>query len=175
MPIDLFVLSGKRQGEQIRLQQPSVMIGGEVYCDISFDVAGDPDAAEKVAELAADEYGWCIRNKGVGDWYVNQDALPPSGALPLRSGDIIRLSEMGPDLRFSIATGEQYIVEEAPDDELDSGLPNGASSSSEVARPEEHLADEGPRSNTYTVMVPLLVLVLMLLIAIVGTLLVMAD
>ena len=174
MSADLLILSGARQGEQRRFHQQRITVGGESDCDIAFDVAQHPLAAGKAAELVADEYGWRIRNCGLGDWYINQELLPAAGASPLRSGDIVRVSELGPDLRFSIVSHEQagdpIVVEE---DFGPPELPGG-----EDGQPAEQVveqSEEAVPSNTYTVMVPILVFLLILLVAAVSTLLVLAD
>ena len=168
MSVELLILSGARQGEQLRFRTQNITVGAEQACDVCFDVAQHPLASGKVAEFVADEYGWRIRNCGLGDWYVNQDMLPTSGASPLRSGDIVRLSELGPDLRFSIVADHQIAAEDESSD-VSANEEFGASE----RVPDER--EEAMPSNTYTVLVPILVLLLMLLIVAVGALMVLVG
>lgn len=96
----------------------------------------------KRAQLVLDEYGWRIHNVGEGDWYLNQSVLPASGGSPLRSGDIVRLSEVGPDFRFCIlpdpkpAPSKTHAGPVAAEEEaLETDPPMGS--------PDEVVADRG--------------------------------
>jgi hypothetical protein len=102
MAVELLILSGSRLGERLKFTHDAISIGGGKHWDVCFDAKLDPGATAKRARILADEFGWRIHNDGLGAWIINQDVLPPKGAYPLRAGDIVRLSEFGPDLRFNV-------------------------------------------------------------------------
>jgi len=102
MVVELLILSGSRLGERLKFAQDVISIGGGKHWDVCFDVKHDPGAKAKRARILADQFGGRIHNDGAGVWIVNQDLLPAAGACPLRAGDIVRLSEFGPDVRFMI-------------------------------------------------------------------------
>lgn len=102
MPIQLLILSGARRGEQLEFAKESVSIGDDRASDVYFSAWKHPGVKGKRAQLVLDKAGWRIQNQGEGDWYLNQSIVPVYGASPLRSGDIVRLSELGPDFRFSV-------------------------------------------------------------------------
>jgi hypothetical protein len=102
MAIELLILSGRRLGERLAFTQDAILLGGEGDCDVCFQVRYHPRARGKRACLEAGEYGWRLRNDGDGLWFVNQAVVPSSSACPVRPGDIIRISEFGPDLRFAV-------------------------------------------------------------------------
>ncbi len=100
--VELLILSGSRLGEWVRFTHDVISIGGGKHWDLSFDLKRDPGSKAQRARILADQFGWRLHNDGVGAWIINQDLLPPNGAYPLRAGDIVRLSEFGPDLQFMI-------------------------------------------------------------------------
>jgi hypothetical protein len=102
MPIEILILSGARRGEQLNFDKDRISIGHQRPSDVHFSPRKHPGADGKQAELLLDDYGWRLHNVGEGDWYLNQTILPVSGAAPLRSGDVVRISEVGPDFRFTI-------------------------------------------------------------------------
>jgi len=102
MFVELQILSGSRLGERLKFTQDAISIGGGKHWDVCFDAKHDPGAKAKHARILADQFGWRIHNDGAGVWIINQDLLAPTGAYPLRAGDIVRLSEFGPDVRFMI-------------------------------------------------------------------------
>jgi hypothetical protein len=55
-----------------------------------------------------EESGWRIQNRGSGLLLVNQNVV--EGPTPLRSGDIIRMSDMGPDLTFTLISRPKDAV-----------------------------------------------------------------
>jgi hypothetical protein len=111
MTVELLVLSGPRLGERMTFDREVVLVGGDRDCDVRFNVRQHPGVRNKRARLVADEFGWRLHNDGQGLWFLNQTVLAAAAAHPLRSGDIIRVSEFGPDLRFAMlseatSTGE---------------------------------------------------------------------
>jgi hypothetical protein len=109
MAIELLVLSGTRLGERITFDQDAILIGSDRFCDLRFKLRHYPGARNQEVRLLGEDSGWRLHNDGEGLWLVNQTPVPSGGACPLRSGDIIRASEFGPDLRFMITaeTGEK--------------------------------------------------------------------
>ncbi|QGJ70454.1 Hypothetical protein PBC10988_21510 [Planctomycetales bacterium 10988] len=100
MPIELLVLSGSRQGERIELDSEKITIGDQVDCSLQFGAKTDPAARGRCLELYHETDGWRIRSLGQGLSFLNADPL--SQDMALRSGDMVRLSASGPDVRFSI-------------------------------------------------------------------------
>lgn len=100
MPVEITILSGSRQGEQFYLDQNSIRVGDSHGDDLRFDVSQDPSAAGREVELHFEEDGWRIRNLGSRSALINHQSV--DSGQPLRSGDIIRLSEDGPDFSFTV-------------------------------------------------------------------------
>lgn len=113
MAVELLILSGSRLGERLRFTHEAISIGGGKHWDVCFDVKHDPGAKAKHARILADQFGWRIHNDGAGVWIINQDLLPTTGAYPLRAGDIVRLSEFGPDVQFMILPDEEHASTKA--------------------------------------------------------------
>ncbi len=110
MSIELLILSGSRQRESLRFTQPSLTIGGDETCDVAFPPKKDPHAKGQWAKLELDENGWWIHNLGDGPWYINRRILPVEGSAMLRSGDVLRLSDAGPDLRFTLLADPKPVI-----------------------------------------------------------------
>jgi len=109
MSIEITILSGSRQGERITLEADTLRVGSERACEIRFDPDRDPAILGHSATIQRTEDGWWIRNTGIGDVLVNHE--PVFGNTRLRSGDVVRMSERGPDLCFAIgAAGEPPSV-----------------------------------------------------------------
>lgn len=104
MAIELRILSGRRLGERLTFDQHVVTIGDDLDQDVSFAVRQYAGARNKRARLVADDSGWHLHNDGEGAWIVNQTLVAADADCPLRSGDIIRLSAWGPDLRFALVS-----------------------------------------------------------------------
>lgn len=102
MPVELTVLSGAREGEVIRLDSESFRLGDDAAAALRFDPRRDPAGRGRLALVVCEETGWRIQNQGTGSLLVNHTVV--EGRAPLRSGDIIRLSSMGPDVRFSLVS-----------------------------------------------------------------------
>lgn len=107
MGVEIHILSGSRQGRQLELELDEFRVGGEVFCDVFFDPAADPAAKDRAALLQRTEEGWYIRNVGGGELLLNEQAV--SGRMRIRSGDIVRLSDRGPDFSFEIVPAKMAI------------------------------------------------------------------
>ncbi len=124
MPIEIHVLSGARQGEQHFSNAESFVVGDAGKSDLQFNPSKDPGARDKQALIKFNSDGWSIANHGKGTWLINQSELRTGSSSRLRSGDIVRVSESGPDFRFAIVTGRMKRVpttrdESTTDRELD--------------------------------------------------------
>lgn len=106
MPVELTVLSGGREGETIHLNLDTFQIGDDPAADLYFDSRRDPAGRGRLALVVREEAGWRIQNQGSGSLVVNHAVV--TGRVPLRSGDIIRLSDMGPDVRFSLISAARH-------------------------------------------------------------------
>jgi hypothetical protein len=102
MSVQLKIISGARNGECIELDCNSFRIGADATCQIYINPAKDRGVADRSVLITLDESGWKIQNAGTGTVRVNQIIV--EGSTPLRSGDIIRMSQMGPDLMFTLVT-----------------------------------------------------------------------
>jgi hypothetical protein len=104
MAIEILILSGARQGQRFTFEGERILVGDRADDDVRFDPGQDPDAWGKIASIHLDTDGWRITNEGTGTWLVNQDPIDPKGSQRLRSDDVVRLSEAGPDFCFQIVT-----------------------------------------------------------------------
>ena len=102
MPVELTILSGARAGEAIQLDLDAFRVGDDPAAEIAFDPRHDPAGRGRLALVMREEAGWRIQNQGSGPLLVNHTVV--DGRVPLRSGDIIRLLDMGPDVRFSLVS-----------------------------------------------------------------------
>ncbi len=100
MSVELHFLSGARLGERLRVAAHEFQIGVGTGCEVALDPMRDPQAAGCRMLIRREGDGWHVRNLGRPGAWVNQQPL--AGSLPLRSGDVIRLTEEGPDLRFTV-------------------------------------------------------------------------
>ena len=126
MGVEILILSGSRQGQQFELDLDTFRAGGDKSCDIYFDPARDASAEGRVASFQRTDEGWYIRNAGSGELLLNQEAV--FSRERIRSGDIVRLSDRGPDFSFEITTGRDIpagITLSNPDPEKsgDAGKP----------------------------------------------------
>ncbi len=100
MGVEILILSGARQGEQLALDADEFRAGGSDACDVFFDPADDAAAKGRIALFRRSGEGWSIQNAGNGELLLNQETV--SGRTRIRSGDIVRLSDHGPDFSFKI-------------------------------------------------------------------------
>lgn len=114
MPVKLTILSGAREGECFNFDTAAFRIGDDPDAEIRLDPRRDPAARGCLALVRYEVSGWRIENKGDGRLMLNHTVV--EGGAPLRSGDIIRLSDMGPDICFRLAGRLQSnpLYDEAP-------------------------------------------------------------
>lgn len=101
MAIRLTVLSGSLQSHVFESEKDSFTIGESVECDLTFDMMTDPEIQGQQIRIARCDGRWHIHNKSVQPVFLNQSLIRDSTGL--RSGDLIRLSQDGPDVLFEIA------------------------------------------------------------------------
>ena len=102
MAVEIVVLSGARQGDRLLLEARQFRAGDDPACEVFFDPENDASARDRGALFRLADDGWWIEPTGAGDVYVNQE--PVVGKTRIRSGDLVRLSERGPDFSFGIVT-----------------------------------------------------------------------
>jgi hypothetical protein len=106
MAVELHVLSGSLQGRCLRFEGHRIVVGDVTAADLRFDPDSEAAARGQNAVLTLDEEeGWRIANEGAGVWLVNQTVLDRWQSHRLRSEDLVRVSERGPDLRFRLVSG----------------------------------------------------------------------
>ena len=102
----IHILSGSLQGQCLRFDGDRILVGDDAAADLRFDPDREAGARGKNAVLTLDdEEGWRISNEGGGVWLVNQTAVEKSKSLRLRSEDLVRVSESGPDFFFRLVSG----------------------------------------------------------------------
>jgi hypothetical protein len=99
MAAEILILSGARQGERMVLDLEQFRAGGQPGCEVWFDPQRDPGARDRAAVFRLMDDGWYVGPSG-GELLVNQ--RPVNEPTHIRSGDVLRLSERGPDFSFHI-------------------------------------------------------------------------
>jgi hypothetical protein len=99
MAVELLILSGARQRETLRFSKSWLIVGDDDESDVCLSSKTHPQAKGQLARLEMDENGWWIHNLGAAPWFINRRILPVEGSAMLRSGDVLRLSDAGPDVR----------------------------------------------------------------------------
>lgn len=100
MNIEIRILSGNRSGERIVLDSNAVRLGTVPNSDVYFEPQSNGTDKGRQVTIRASSDGWLVKSIGSGGVLLNQS--PVSREMPIRSGDLIRLSERGPDFTFSI-------------------------------------------------------------------------
>jgi len=121
MPVEITIITGSRKGERIQLDSDLFRVGDSWNYEVYLNPEDDPEAAGRRAVVVLEESGWRIRNTGSGLLWVNQDVV--DGSTPLRSGDTVRMSDMGPDLRFKLISEHDVATaasEETPESPVES-------------------------------------------------------
>lgn len=116
MSVEIFILSGARAGEQIILDATEFRVGGEPNCEVVFDPRQDLPAKGRSAAFRLMDDGWYVSRTGIGELLVNQEVV--TGRARIRSGDVLRMSNEGPDLVFSLvshATAVAAVPGRTPD------------------------------------------------------------
>jgi hypothetical protein len=99
MAVEIFILSGSRRGERLVLDIEQFRAGASLGCEVYFDPQRDPPAQYREAMFRLEGDGWYVHRTGNGEILVNHDVV--RGHHRLRSGDVVRMSELGPE--FSLA------------------------------------------------------------------------
>jgi hypothetical protein len=163
MAVGITILSGARQGDRIEFDLPEFRAGGGRGCQVFFDPDRDREARGCEALFRLDDDGWSLKNLGGGELLVND--RPVRGNTRMRSGDVVRLSPLGPDFSFHLlarlsaaTTASTQLPLAAPPGPM---VPATAPSKSEpergwqprrvdetLATDDEHLADDQRRRPT---------------------------
>lgn len=100
MPVEILILSGNRQGQRLVFDAKEFRAGDDRDCELFFDPASDLGAKDCLVQFQLQEDGWwAVRNRG-SDVHVNQQRV--AGPMRIRSGDVVRMSNRGPDFSFSL-------------------------------------------------------------------------
>jgi hypothetical protein len=138
MAVEIHVLSGSQQGRCLRFDGHRIVVGDDAAADVRFDPDREAAARRRSAVLTLDvEEGWRIANQGAGVWHVNQTALDRYQSHRLRSEDLLRVSELGPDLRFRLVSGSRGSAISAPAAAANGGGEQGGRSKERGARSGE--------------------------------------
>jgi hypothetical protein len=130
MAVEILILSGARQGERLVLDKREFQAGSDARCEVLFDARTDPAIYGRSAMFRCQEDGWSVRCAG-GQVLVNQQ--PVTGWMRIRSGDVVRMSESGPDFSFSIVTGATALAARASAEKHVSPLSDAAVVASPIA------------------------------------------
>jgi hypothetical protein len=113
MAAEIRILSGARKGERIVLEATEFRVGADRQCQVYFDPRLDPAAQHRSVLLRRTNDGWLVSSIGGGEVLLNQ--APIVKETRIRSGDLVRLSDRGPDFSFAFAIANQPtpVVHEA--------------------------------------------------------------
>ncbi|MBC8353074.1 MAG: putative Ig domain-containing protein [Planctomycetes bacterium] len=100
MPVEITILSGQQQGRRIEVAGSAFEVGDLPTDAVCFDSVADPEMKGRRASLRVEDGAWRIRSTGDSPIIVNHDLV--ERGLDLRSGDIVRMSESGPDFAFTL-------------------------------------------------------------------------
>lgn len=100
MPVEIVILSGAQQGTRRVLDRSEFRVGCQPACDIKFDPQQDRSAVDREACFRLTDEGWTVSSTGLGEMFLNQQFLTRTQRV--RSGDVLRMSNQGPDLAFNI-------------------------------------------------------------------------
>lgn len=110
MSIAIRILSGARKGEEIQLETDVFRVGDTPGCEVYFDPRLDSAARGRSATVRLGEDGWTIRPSEPGRLMLNHALVTAESRI--RSGDVLRMSEAGPDFLFTI-TGRRAEISAA--------------------------------------------------------------
>lgn len=102
MAVEIVILSGARQGQRVLLDAREFRAGDDPGCEVFFDPATDAAVTARCALFRLTDDGWIVRSAGQAEIFLNQE--PVVGKARVRSGDLVRMSERGPDFSFGIVT-----------------------------------------------------------------------
>jgi S1-C subfamily serine protease len=104
----LRVVTGSRAGERELFDKAAVVLGRHSQCDVRFDAKLDLDVSARHAEIRHRHAATTLRDLGsTNGTFVNGERV--RGERELRSGDVISLGEMGPQLEIAI-DNEPHVV-----------------------------------------------------------------
>jgi len=100
MPVEIHFLSGARQGARDYIDAKQFRAGDHRGYEVFFDPAIDESAQGRAVLFRLQEDGWHVENVGEGNVLVNNQRV--IGSSRIRSGDVVRMSERGPDFSFNL-------------------------------------------------------------------------
>jgi hypothetical protein len=137
MPVEIHVLSGSRQSERVYIDAPTFRVGDQRDCEVFFDPSRDQAAQGRAALFRLQDDGWYVQSTGQSNVLVNDQRL--TGSMRIRSGDVVRMSDRGPDFSFGMVTGPRQTPRAMPGEVLPSPTTGNATDSRQpdVAEPLE--------------------------------------
>ncbi|MCE5267942.1 MAG: hypothetical protein LLG00_08655, partial [Planctomycetaceae bacterium] len=90
---------GARRNERIAIDGRAFRVGSDPDCEVFFDPHRDPAVQGRSAQFHLREDGWHVRCAG-GEMSIQKRRIV--GPTHVRSGDVIRMSESGPEFSFHI-------------------------------------------------------------------------
>ena len=136
MAVEIFILSGARQGQRLVFDADQFTAGDAPGCEVYFDAQADSGAKGRSALFQRRDDGWYLRRTGAGEIYLD-DYQPVGQQCRLRSGALVRLSEQGPDFEFRITAAKPSAKEESP-------LPAAAPGAAAATGPGPEARPAGP-------------------------------
>ena len=112
MAVEVFILSGARRGERVALDLEKFDAGADRRCEICFDPNSYPAARNRRASFQLQGDGWYVWRSGEGKILVNRETV--EGPRRLRSGDVVGMSESGPNFTFTVTAGASAAATVAP-------------------------------------------------------------
>ncbi|MDB4533217.1 FHA domain-containing protein, partial [bacterium] len=100
MAVTLTVLSGSMQGHVLETNKNVIRVGADNASELPFDVVSDPEIEGQQVRFELLDDRWRLFNASTQPLFVNQDLV--RDATGVRSGDLIRLSQDGPDVLFEL-------------------------------------------------------------------------
>ena len=132
MAVEILILSGARQNDRITLDGREFRVGSDPGCEVFLDPRRDGAIRGRSARFRLQEDGWYVRCAG-GEMSIN--GRRAVGATHVRSGDVIRMSESGPDFSFHIVAGAKASAAKTLATATTSPLPLGEGARASVAVP----------------------------------------
>ena len=117
MPTAIRIVSGSRRGEEICLDAQEFCVGDTPQCEVYFDPRRDTAAKGRSARFRLQGDGWYMRPDSPDRLVLNH--APVEGETRIRSGDVVRMSESGPDFVFSVTSRPLEVPKEKSRSEAD--------------------------------------------------------
>ncbi|MDB4634863.1 FHA domain-containing protein, partial [Rubripirellula sp.] len=109
MAVKITVLSGSLQGRVLETNKNVIRVGADKDSELPFDALSDPEIEGQQVRFELLDDRWRLFNASTQPLFVNQDLV--RDATGLRSGDLIRLSQDGPDVLFEINQNSSASIE----------------------------------------------------------------